>query len=102
MAVWRSEGWVQVAEAAQPYEGELIAGRLRAADIDAKVVDQSFRQEPLPIVRSFAVVRVLVPEGEEAAAREVLARPADLPSDAESVRDSADEKGSEEEEGKEQ
>jgi len=93
MAGWRSDGWTQVAETGQPYEGELIALRLRAAGIEAKVVDQTFRQEPLPIVRSFAVVRVLVPEGEEAAAREVLARPADLPSDAESVADSADEKG---------
>jgi hypothetical protein len=81
MAVWRSEGWVQVAEAAQRYEGELIAGRLRAAGIDAKVVDQSFHQEPLPSVRSFAVVRVLVPEDQEQKAREVL------PPDAKPVAD---------------
>jgi hypothetical protein len=87
MAVWRSEGWMQVAEAAQPYEGELIAGRLRAAGIDAKVVDQSFRQEPLPIVRAFAVVRVLVPEDEEEKAREVLARPAEPSPDAKPVAD---------------
>jgi hypothetical protein len=87
MAVWRSEGWVQVAEAAQPYEGELVAGRLRAAGIDAKVVDQSFRQEPLPSVRSFAVVRVLVPEDAEAKARAVLGRPAGRPPDAKPVAD---------------
>jgi hypothetical protein len=102
MPGWRSDGWTQVAETGQPYEGELIALRLRAAGIEAKVVDQTFRQEPLPSVRSFAVVRVLVPEGEEAQAREVLARSVELPPDAESVADSADEKGSEEEEGKEQ
>jgi hypothetical protein len=102
MPEWRSDGWTQVAETGQPYEGELIALRLRAAGIEAKVVDQTFRQEPLPSVRSFAVVRVLVPEGEEAQAREVLARSVELPPDAESVADSADEKGSEEEEGKEQ
>jgi hypothetical protein len=90
MAVWRSGGWVQVAEAAQPYEGELIAGRLRAAGIDAKVVDQSFHQEPLPSVRSFAVVRVLAPEHQEQKAREVLARPAELPADAQSDADAAD------------
>jgi hypothetical protein len=83
MAVWRSEGWVQVAETGQPYEGQLIAGRLRASGIEAKVVDQTFRQEPLPTVRSFAVVRVLVPEDEEEKARQLLARPADLPPDAE-------------------
>jgi len=83
MAPWRSDGWTQVAETGQPYEGELIALRLREAGIDAKVVDQTFRQEPLPSVRSFAVVRVLVPESQEAQARELLARPAPLPADAE-------------------
>ena len=83
MAGWRSEGWVQVAETAQPYEAELIALRLRDAEIETRVVDQTFRQEPLPSVRSFAVVRVLVPEDEEARAREVLGRTVDLPPDAE-------------------
>ena len=87
MAGWRSDGWTQVVETGQSYEGELIALRLRAAGIDAKVVDQTFRQEPLPSVRSFAVVRVLVPEDQAARAREVLARPVDLPSDAEFVAD---------------
>ncbi len=81
--VWRSEGWVQAAETAQPYEAELIALRLREAGIDAAVVDQTFRQEPLPSVRSFAVVRVLVPEDKEQQARDVLSRSADLPEDAE-------------------
>ncbi len=83
--VWRSEGWVQVAETAQPYEAELIALRLREAGIDAKVVDQTFRQEPLPSVRSFAVVRVLVPEDEDEQARNVLSQPVELPEDAETA-----------------
>jgi putative signal transducing protein len=83
MAEWRSGGWVQVAEAAQPYEAELIALRLREAGIDAKVVDQTFRQEPLPSVRSFAVVRVLVPEDKEQPARAALAQSVELPPDAE-------------------
>lgn len=91
MPVWRSDGWVQAAETAQPYEAELIALRLREAGIDAEVVDQTFRQEPLPSVRSFAVVRVLVPEDKEEQAREVLSRPAPLPEDAE-VADKEDEK----------
>jgi len=85
MAAWRSEGWVQVAETAQAYEAELIALKLREAGMDARVMDQTFRQEPLPSVRSFAVVRVLVPEDKEEQAREVLAHPADLPEDAETV-----------------
>ena len=83
MAAWRSEGWVQVAETAQAYEAELIALKLREAGMDARVVDQTFRQEPLPSVRSFAVVRVVVPQDAEARARAVLAESVDLPSDAE-------------------
>ena len=82
MAGWRSDGWTQVAETGQPYEAELMAGSLRASGIEAKVVDQTFRQEPLPTVRSFAVVRVLVREDEEEKARQLLARPADPPPDA--------------------
>jgi len=85
MAVWRTEGWVQVAETAQSYEAELIALRLREAGMDARVVDQTFRQEPLPSVRSFAVVRVLVPEDKEEQARAVLSERVDLPEDAETV-----------------
>ena len=53
--------WEVVAEVAKRYEAELMAGRLRAAGIEAQVVDKSFRQEPLPSVRSFAIVRVYVP-----------------------------------------
>lgn len=83
MAVWRSEGWVQVAEAAQRLEADLVSLRLREAGIDARVVDQTFHQEPLPSVRSFAVVRVLVPEDKEEPARRVLSQPAELPEDAE-------------------
>jgi hypothetical protein len=91
MAEWRSEGWVQVAEAASDWQAELIAGRLRAAGIEARVVDQTFHQEPIPSVRSFAVARVLVPEDKEEQAREVLARPVELPPDAEPGADAAEE-----------
>jgi putative signal transducing protein len=83
MGKWRSEGWVQVAETAQPYEAELIALRLREAGLEAEIVDQTFRQEPLPSVRSFAVVRVIVPEDKEAQARELLAASVEVPPDAE-------------------
>jgi hypothetical protein len=64
--------WEVVGEVAERYEGELMAGRLRAAGIEARVVDQSFRQEPLPSVRSFAIVRVYVPSGRLEEARRVL------------------------------
>ncbi len=90
MAKWRAQGWVQVTEAAQDWRAELVALRLRAAGIEAKVVDQTFRQEPLPSVRAFAVVRVLVPEDKEEEARRVLARPVDLPPDAEPVPEDSD------------
>ena len=64
--------WAIVAEVAQRYEAELLAGRLLAAGIEARVVDQSFRQEPLPGVRSFAIVRVYVPGDRLGEARGVL------------------------------
>jgi hypothetical protein len=65
--------WDTVLEVRQVYEAELAAGRLRESGIEAQVVDQSYRQEPLPTVRSFAIVRVLVPAGRAAEARAVLA-----------------------------
>jgi hypothetical protein len=72
------EGWEQVAETSQLFEAELMALRLREAGIEADVIDQSFKQEPLPNVRSFAVVRVLVPSDKAGEAREILAHPVDL------------------------
>jgi hypothetical protein len=76
-------GFDTVAETAQVYEAELIALRLREAGLEPQVVDQSFRQEPLPLVRSFAVVRVLVPTEQADEARRVLAEAAALPAEAE-------------------
>ena len=64
--------WEVVAEVARRYEAELMAGRLRAAGLDARVVDKSFRQEPLPTVRSFAIVRVYVPADRLEEARGLL------------------------------
>ena len=83
MAEPSHEDHVQVAETAQVYEAELIALRLRANGIDAHVVDQTFHQEPLPNVRSFSVVRVMVPADRAEEARRLLAHPAPLPDDAE-------------------
>ena len=65
--------WDTVLETRQVYEAELAAGRLREAGLDAQVIDQSYRQEPVPSVRSFALVRVLVPADQAAEARRVLA-----------------------------
>jgi hypothetical protein len=76
------DGWEQVAETRQVFEAELMALRLREAGIEAEVIDQSFKQEPLPNVRSFAVVRVLVPADKAPQAREVLSRDAALPENA--------------------
>jgi hypothetical protein len=74
---------VQVAEAGQLYQAELMALRLRAHGLDAHVVDQTFHLEPLPSVRSFAVVRVMVPADQAEAARRILAETEPLPEDAE-------------------
>jgi hypothetical protein len=76
--------WDAVLETDQVYEAELVALRLREAGFEAQVVDESFRQEPLPAVRSFARVRVLVPAGRASEARELLAlAPPALPDDPE-------------------
>ncbi len=75
--------WDCALETSQVYEAELAAGRLREAGIDCRIIDQSYRQEPIPSVRSFAVVRVLVPAERAAEARLVLAEPSGLPEDVE-------------------
>ena len=71
--------WDTVLEARQIYEAELAAGRLREHGIDARVVDQSYRQEPVPSVRSLANVRVLVPAERAREARALLAEAAEPP-----------------------
>jgi hypothetical protein len=76
--------WETVLEARQVYEAELAAGRLRQAGLEARVIDQSYRQEPVPSVRSFSIVRVLVPAGQAREARKILAEEAELPEGAES------------------
>jgi hypothetical protein len=83
MADRATDEHVQVAETGQAYEAELIALRLRANGIDAHVVDQTFHAEPLPSVRSFAVVRVMVPAAQADEARRILATAASLPEDVE-------------------
>ena len=75
--------WDTALEAAQVYEAELAALRLREAGIEARVIDQSYRQEPLPSVRALSMVRVLVPLEQAAEARRVLAEGKALPEDAE-------------------
>jgi hypothetical protein len=65
--------WDVVLETSQAYEAEFAALRLREAGLDARVIDQSYRQEPLPGVRSFALVRVLVPTAAAGEARGILA-----------------------------
>jgi putative signal transducing protein len=76
--------WDVVLEANQVFEAELAALRLREAGIEARVIDQSYRQEPLPLVRSFAVVRVLVMAERADEARRLLQERHDLPEDADS------------------
>ncbi len=73
--------WDTVLETGEVYEAELAAGRLREAGLDARVIDPSYRQEPVPRVRSFALVRGLVPVDQAAEARRVLAE-SPAPSDA--------------------
>jgi len=76
--------WDTVLETRQVYEAELAAGRLREAGIDARVIDQSYRQEPVPSVPGLARVRVLVPAERAALARTLLAEGTFLPEEVES------------------
>lgn len=78
---------VQVAETRELFEAELIALKLREAGIDAQVLDQSFKLEPLPNVRAFSVVRVMVPAAQGEDARRVLSESQSLPEDAEPADD---------------
>jgi hypothetical protein len=75
--------WDTVLEVRQVYEAELAAGRLRENGIDARVIDQSYRQEPVPSVRSFANVRVLVPAERATEARKLLSETPEPPEDPE-------------------
>jgi len=69
-----------------------MALRLREAGIETEVIDQSFNQEPLPNVRSFAVVRVLVPGDQASQARAILAHPVNLSELATDKADSDDDR----------
>jgi hypothetical protein len=71
--------WDVVLETSQLYEAELAALRLRSAGLEARVIDQSYRQEPVPFVRALSAVKVLVPAASAAWARTVLAEGAELP-----------------------
>jgi hypothetical protein len=73
--------WDAVLETSQVYEAELAALRLRESGLEVRVIDQSYRQEPVPMVRSFALVRVLVPAASAEEARRLLSEPHDLPED---------------------
>jgi len=74
--------WDAVLETTQLYEAELAALRLREAGLDARVIDQSYRQEPVPFVPALSRVRVLVPADRAAEARRLLAEGAELPEGA--------------------
>ncbi|MGE0455753.1 MAG: DUF2007 domain-containing protein [Vicinamibacteria bacterium] len=76
--------WIAVAETRELFEAELIALRLRSGGLEASVLDQSFRQEPLPDVRAFANVRVMVRAADAEAARRLLAQGEPLPENGES------------------
>jgi hypothetical protein len=76
-----------VGEFREIFEAELAALRLREAGLEAHVLDQSFRQEPLPNVRSFAIVRVLVPRASAEEARRLLAQPVEMPEGVVSAED---------------
>ena len=88
--------WDAVLETSQLYEAELAALRLREAGFDPRVIDQSYAQEPVPMVRALSVVRVLVRAEQAEAARLLLQEPHELPEDADSDGDAESDAESEE------
>ena len=88
----RLEDWVQVAELGRPWQAALLVGRLRESGIDAQIVDQTFRQEMLPDVRAFAIVRVFVPIVQAEQAKHLISsQDFALPEDVDVVPTDADE-----------
>jgi hypothetical protein len=74
------EGWVAVAAASQAMAAELLALRLREEGIDARLLDPRLAGGEADEAPRW---RLAVREGQEAAAREALAREVELPEDAE-------------------
>jgi hypothetical protein len=70
--------WEQVQEAPSLIVAKLVALVLEEAGLEVQVLDQTFRQEPLPSVRAFSVVRVLVKRGQAEEARRILKQPREL------------------------
>ena len=54
------QGWVEVWQAGTDSEAELVAGHLRARDLDAQVLSQKDHAHMLSVA-GMAIVRVLVP-----------------------------------------
>jgi hypothetical protein len=77
------DDWETVAEVQQVFEAELLVLRLREAGIEAQALDSSFEQVPIPNVRNFENVRVLVPTGMAEQARRILKETVALPEDGE-------------------
>ncbi|UCG74959.1 MAG: hypothetical protein JSV95_09405 [Gemmatimonadota bacterium] len=65
-------GWAEAARGVDEAEAEMLAGRLRAADVDVQVFSQKDHANVVA-VGSLALVRVLVPVFQLEAARRVLA-----------------------------
>lgn len=65
--------WVKLCECADMLEAELMAGFLDSGGLHVAVESRTFRQEPMPMQRSFSRVVLWVPEQEEGEARRVLA-----------------------------
>jgi hypothetical protein len=76
--------WRSVVEVGQAYEAELICLKLREAGIEARVLDETSTPIPVPSIRSFEAVSVMVPAERWEEARRILSESQALPEDAES------------------
>lgn len=77
-AVETGHEWVKLRECADMLEAELVAGFLDSGGLHVHVESRTFRQEPMPMQRSFSCVVLWVPVDEADEARRVLAASADV------------------------
>jgi hypothetical protein len=82
-----------VAEVGSLIEARLIALRLEESHVEARILDQTFSQEPLPNVRAFSVVRVLVRRDQLEEARRLLNEPYEWPEFGDNLHDGPESEG---------
>jgi hypothetical protein len=67
--------WKEIQEVPSLVQAKLMALLLEESGIEARILDQTFHQEPLPSVRAFSLVKLLVRREQAEEARRLLSEP---------------------------